>query len=308
MSMTCDTVSERLDALADGELSPAEARDVHAHVAGCAECASRLGEIRSIGAAVREQAPRYRAPDSLRAAVRASIRTAAALGDGSDESVDAARQPRLSSDPTVSPASVDSTGSERPSVGETRIIPIARARPNMRRWLAAAATIAMLLAGTGRAAWMAGEASARRDAQAEQVLAGHVRSLMGTHLADVASTDQHTVKPWFDGRLDFAPPVYDLADQGFPLTGGRLDYVDGHRAAAMVYARRKHWINLFVWPVDADAPSAPRWQTRRGYHMAQWDAAGMRHWAVSDVNEAELRTFVTLLREREPLTTPADAR
>ena len=292
--MTCERTDARLDALADGELPAPEAREVSAHVAACPACAARLGEIRALSAAVRERAPRYRAPDSLRAAVAASIRTAAALADDPDAADGAPGDSRLDAPPAAAVRAdpADDAGA--------RVTPIAsRRRWHARRWLAAAAAV-LLLAGTGRGAWVAGRDSARAEAEADQVLAGHVRALMGTHLADVASTDQHTVKPWFDGRVDFAPPVYDLADQGYPLTGGRLDYVEGHRAAALVYGRRKHVIDLFVWPAESAEPTQPRWQTRRGYHMARWDAAGMRHWAVSDLNEAELRAFVNLLRDREP--------
>jgi anti-sigma factor RsiW len=296
MSTQCEAFEPRLGTLADGELGEDAAREVKAHLLACPECAGRLDAIRSLGDAIREQAPRYRAPDSLRASLRASIHGAAALSAGMDESPEVPSVPGIESPPGRLPST------ERSS-DEPRVVPIGPGlRIVPRRWLAAAAAVAVLLAGAGRVAWIAGEASARNDVQAEEVLASHVRSLIGTHLTDVASTDQHTVKPWFDGRLDFAPPVYDLADQGFPLAGGRLDYIGGHPAAAMVYARRKHWINLFVWPVDGATQSAPAWQARRGYHMAQWDAGGMRHWAVSDVNEGELQTFVHLLREREPTT------
>jgi anti-sigma factor RsiW len=299
MSTACEACGPRLGALADGELDPHSAREVSAHVDACPDCAGRLEAIRSLSAAIGGQAPRYRAPDSLRASLRASVRgAAAALSVESDE-------PRRS---TVAPSAPRGAPSGEPqrmarpyADDPEKVIPIARRHRIPQQWLAAAAAVAVLLAGTGRVAWMEGEASARRDEQAQEVLASHVRSLMGTHLTDVASTDQHTVKPWFDGRLDFAPPVYDLADQGFPLTGGRLDYAGGHPAAAMVYARRKHWINLFVWPAEGDGATEPAWQARRGYHMARWDAAGMRHWAVSDVSEGDLKTFVHLLREREPL-------
>ncbi len=130
----------------------------------------------------------------------------------------------------------------------------------------------------------------------QEVAAGHIRSMMANHITDVASSDQHTVKPWFDGKVDFAPPVKDLAQQGFPLIGGRLDYIDGHSAAALVFLRQKHVINLFVWPTtDAFAPPhAPI--TRNGYHLFHWVSAGMSFWAASDLNEKELGQFVELFR------------
>jgi anti-sigma factor RsiW len=128
-----------------------------------------------------------------------------------------------------------------------------------------------------------------------ELTSSHVRSLMAAHLTDVASSDQHTVKPWFVGKLDFAPQVKDLRDSGFPLIGGRLDYIDSHPAAALVYARQKHTINLFIWPT-ASADSQPSAFERNGYHLIQWHAHGMNFWAVSDLNEKELMDFAVLCR------------
>jgi anti-sigma factor RsiW len=126
-----------------------------------------------------------------------------------------------------------------------------------------------------------------------ELTSSHVRSLMANHLTDVTSTDQHTVKPWFDGKLDFAPPVRDLRESGFPLIGGRLDFVDGRPAAALVYGRQKHFINLFVWP--AKSATAKKLQTtqRNGYNLAQWSDGKMDFGVVSDLNETELRLFVS---------------
>jgi anti-sigma factor RsiW len=132
-----------------------------------------------------------------------------------------------------------------------------------------------------------------------EVVSAHLRSLQAGHLIDVVSTDQHTVKPWFDGRIDFAPPVHDLAAQGFPLVGGRIDYLAGRPVAALVYRRRRHLVNVFLWPADARAPTA-RPATLRGYRLLPCGGPGMECWAASDLAEPELRAFVGLLRRADP--------
>lgn len=163
--------------------------------------------------------------------------------------------------------------------------------PSNWRWLAIAASLLLAASLTWNIALLRSRV-APRQLLAANVLSAHIRSLVGTHLLDVPSSDQHTVKPWFDGKLDFAPPVQDL--EGFPLLGGRLKYFEGHTAAALVYGRRKHTINLFTWP---SAPTAEATQTRNGYNLQTWFSKGMTFWAVSDLNEAELGQFVSLYRK-----------
>lgn len=158
-------------------------------------------------------------------------------------------------------------------------------------WMAIAAGIA----ATALILWRVGSpAAAPLD---REVVAAHVRSLQANHLLDVASTDQHTVKPWFTGKLDFAPDVRDLSDQGFPLIGGRLDYLDGRALAALVYRRRQHTINVFTWP-SAGSNSAPRLESLQGFKLAHWTRGGMEWWAISDASAADLEQLARDLGAR----------
>ncbi len=208
----------QLDALLDGELDAAEARELEAHLAQCPECNRFRNERLALRAAIAARVPAFTAPDTLRQRVRSAIRAAA-------------------------PA-----GSSR------------RYAPLLWRSLAVAASLAVVAAGS----WRLAIRRAAGDALADAVLASHVRSLMPGHLTDVPSSDQHTVKPWFNGRLDFSPPVSDFAGRGYPLLGGRLDYLDGRPVAALVYGRRQHVINVYLWPGATTCCTGPRPTTPTG--------------------------------------------
>ncbi len=164
------------------------------------------------------------------------------------------------------------------------------------RWLALAASLAVV-ASLG---WWLGLSHASGTALADQVLASHVRSLMPGHLTDVLSSDQHTVKPWFNGKIDYSPPVPDFAGQGFPLIGGRLDYVGGRPVAALVYGRRQHIINVFLWPVSAGSRAGEgggsAGRSRQGYHELHWTSGDYTYWVASDLALPELEQFAELVR------------
>ncbi len=163
------------------------------------------------------------------------------------------------------------------------------------RWMAAAAVL-LLVTTVGTFLVTSSLRTSNQQLIASAVLAGHIRSLQPNHLIDVPSSDRHTVKPWFQGRLDFSPPVPDLSELGWTLVGGRLDYVDGRAVAVIVYQRRMHNINVFLWP-NHDATEDVIWQEEaQGYQILHWNGAEMTYWVVSDLNHAELLEFARALR------------
>ena len=173
------------------------------------------------------------------------------------------------------------------------VVPIRNPAPW--RWLAVAATF-LLAVFLGWRLFPLLRGNQEETTLASAIVDAHLRSLQPGHLEDVQSTDQHTVKPWFDGRLDFAPPVHDFVNEGFPLQGGRLDVVHGRTVAVLVYARRKHLINVFVWPTT-EPDSEPLSGSQLGYHWTDWRKSGMEMCAVSDVSPIDLAELQRLLMQ-----------
>lgn len=223
--------------------------------------------------ALREAATRHRAPAGLHR------RLAASLAEAEAQVEDAASAPAA-----PAPAAAMPAGGRWRAWWQTA-------------WLRGAGTFAAgALAGLLWAAFVAAPGAPEPLPLPQEVVASHVRSLMADHLMDVASTDQHTVKPWFGGKLDYSPPVRDLAAQGYPLAGARLDYLEQRPVAALVYRRQRHIINLYVWPAGAAATGVEP-LSRQGYNLAGWRQEGMQYWAVSDLNAHELSGFAQLLRQ-----------
>jgi anti-sigma factor RsiW len=256
---------ELLEGYVDEELEAAVKADVEAHLAGCRNCTETYARLREQQAAIRSQAPYYEAPAELRQSIRS------ALSKASAEEFRIA--PVM---PMISPA----------------IAPISASRERPWRWLAIAASF-LFACSLGWNLTHLHPGLSERDVVADNVLSSHVRSLIGTHLLDVVSTDQHTVKPWFNGKLDFAPQVKDFAPDGFPLIGGRIEYLSGRSVAVLVYQRRKHVINLFNWPSTSTDEKQHR-DARKGFNELEWSDGSMTYWAISDLSSAELQQFKEL--------------
>jgi len=272
--VNCEEIINLMDAYLDGELDPIASQKVERHLRECPKCEQAYEAQTALAHAVSGGAPYYKAPTELRQRVQSSLREA--IGARTIRS--AAREDSL----LVPRAHV-----ERRSI-------FAEMRWD---WLALAAAI-VVAAIVGSSLLPRLRAPNADQFLATQLIASHVRSLMANHLMDVASSDQHTVKPWLDAKLDFAAPVVDLSGEGFPLIGGRLDYLDNHSAAALVYQRRKHFINLFVWPTTPGDNKGQTMVEREGYHLLHWSDGDFTYWAVSDVNVGDLQNFKQLFEQQ----------
>ena len=233
----------------DGELDAAHSLQFEQHLATCEHCAAQLRRFQALKLMVGQKATRWRAPDHLRAQIVDTI--------ARESTTDAARD---------TSAKTSRTGfSLLQFVKQWSFVP---------SFAALAASLFIVLAPLKESASIQ-----------DEIVASHVRSLLANHLTDVATSDQHTVKPWFNGKIDFSPPVVDLAAYGFPLVGGRVDYIGGRVVAALVYRRNGHVINIFAWPGGNSATTIP---AKEGYNLVSWTEDGLNFWAVSDVATSEI--------------------
>ncbi len=256
--MTCKDGQNLLEGYLDGELDLVKSLEIEQHLQHCPVCSLKYKNNRALQTAIRADALYYKPRMDLQKQIQAS------LHKESSSKIQFVQGSRLQK--------------SRPWLG-----------------LAAGLAVVFLLAW---GIWRVMAVPNGHDGITQEVVASHIRSLQPNHLEDVVSTDQHTVKPWFSGKLDYSPQVEDLADKGFPLVGGRLDYVDNRAVAVLVYQRREHFINLFTWPSTSGSNGNSEPITLKGYHLITWIKSGVTYWAVSDVNIPELQEFVQLLQKQ----------
>ena len=259
--MSCKLTQLFVPCYADGELDLARTIEMEMHLKHCPDCAQKLASQQELRSALRQSSLSYAAPAVLRDRIHSSIRASSRI-------------------------EVQERETKWPSV-------------HIWKWAGAVAVLALFsLSGWQLTARLRTPSSDQRISA--EVFSSHARSLEANHLIDVVSSDQHTVKPWFDTKLDFSPPVENLASEGFPLVGGRLDYLEGREVAALIYQRRKHFINVFVWPNPTGSNSTQAIESRQGYNIMRWSRGGFQFWAVSDVAASDLAEFVRLLETRAP--------
>ncbi|MDX6711191.1 MAG: hypothetical protein QOH96_2207 [Blastocatellia bacterium] len=265
--MNCEEAIKLMDGYLDGQLDPITNQAIEQHLRECHNCDQAYKTHGSLIRAIGNATPYYKAPAELRERIQSSLR--AKIAELPSRNVARDAQPLF---PKKQP--------------EPRSILFGTSW----NWLALAAAVVF----AAIIAWNVLPRVQRPGNDrflATQLIASHVRSLMANHLTDVASSDRHTVKPWLDAKLDFAPAVVDLSSEGFPLIGGRLDYLDNRPVAALIYQRRKHFINLFVWPAAPDETRTPKTITHQGYQLLHWADSDFNYWAVSDVNGKDLEAF-----------------
>src|SRR5580692_2035610 len=250
--MNCGDSDILLNALIDSELDAGHARDVENHVAACPACAEKLTDFREVHDAVSAAGLKMTAPAHLRSRIEQAL----------------------------------------PWPSARVIAPRKFFQPSRRTFFGGFAVGTALSAALAASLVLTVVGTDKQQTIANEVVSAHIRSLQAGHLIDVETSDQHTVKPWFNGKVDVAPPVVDLTAQGFTLLGGRLDYIDGEPVASVVYRRRKHVINLFVAQRLGAKDAGTKIRTVQGYNVRHWSEQGLDFWAVSDLAADELAEFV----------------
>jgi anti-sigma factor RsiW len=253
--MRCDRARELVGAYVDGELRGDDRTSVAAHIESCVVCRELMGDIKRTTKAIAELG-REPAPAALASRIRSRLASAADEGEGGK-----------------------------------RIVPW---RMPFKVWREAAG-LAACCALSVLVTWWVVTSAGQVGQLEQQLLAAHIRSLIQDSPIQVASSDSHTVKPWFAGRVDFAPDAKDLTAEGFPLLGGRLDYVHDRRVGALVYRQRLHVVNVFMWRAPGNEEVAPRLATKNGYNLLTWTRGGVTYWAVSDLDAGELKRLQRLL-------------
>ena len=257
--MQCDRARDLLGASVDGEVTGAERQAIAEHVRSCPRCAAEAEDIRrlsrQVAAVGREAAPRALAR-------------------------------RISADLAAEhPVATDAVA----------IAPAVRMQSNRQRYGSMAASLAAACLVTAALTWSVANRWTASERFERDIVSAHIRSLLQDAPIQVASSDAHTVKPWFMGRIDFAPDIKDLTAEGFPLAGGRLDYIGERRVGAIVYRRHKHVVNVFMWPAEQAAPIAAQAVVHKGYNLLSWSKGGLTYWAISDLNDGEMRQLQGLL-------------
>jgi anti-sigma factor RsiW len=254
--MRCDRARELIGAYVDEELGGDDRTSVAAHIESCTDCRELMGDIKRTSNAVAELG-REPAPATLASRIRSGLASAA----------------------------------EEQNPGKKRLVPWGMLSSVWRQ----AAALAACCALSAFLTWWVMTSTGQVDRLQQEIVAAHIRSLLQDNFIQVASSDAHTVKPWFAGRVDFAPEVKDLTAEGFPLLGGRLDYVHQRRVGALVYRRRLHTVNVFMWRASGTEDATPTLAMKNGYNLLVWAKSGVTYWAVSDLDAGELKRLQILL-------------
>jgi anti-sigma factor RsiW len=261
--MTCSESQKRVDPFLDNEVDLTTAQEMQGHLEGCSACESFVADRLALRHCLQTPALRFIPTADLRSQIRARLQK------------------------ETRPSSVHFNWLQRLQFPNWILPTLAGAAAVLIFWFGSATFFSQVRSSSGT-----------QYTLSEQLVSNHLRSLVGDHLFDVASSDQHTVKPWFAGKLNFSPPVFDFSDQGFKLIGGRLDYVGDQEVAAVVFQHKKHYIDLFVWPGNQSNPSVDAILQKEGFNLYGWKANGLTMWAVTDAEPEALKTFVELEKQR----------